>query len=114
MQATAMRKTGSSVEAEVQRLRGLLEKGHFGAALADAEVLLKEVPENRDAWYVMAVSQRYLKRIPEALATLERFEQVHPDYSRLFQERGHCHVAQREAAPAIEAFLRAVNLNPTL
>ncbi len=104
----------SRVEAEVLRLRALLQKGEFAAALADAETLLNQVPENRDVWYVIAVSQRYLQRIPDALTTLARLEQLHPNFSRLFQERGHCHVALKEAEPAIEAFLRAVNINPAL
>ena len=104
----------SRVEAEVLRLRALLEKGQFAAALADAETLRNQVPENRDVWYVIAVSQRYLQRIPDALATLARFEPLHPNFSRLFQERGHCYVALKEAEPAIEAFLRAVNINPAL
>ena len=104
----------SRVEAEVLRLRKLLQQGEFAAALADAETLLNQVPENRDVWYVIAVSQRYLQRIPDALTTLARFEQLHPNFSRLFQERGHCHVALKEAEPAIEAFLRAVNINPAL
>jgi tetratricopeptide (TPR) repeat protein len=102
------------VEAEVLRLRALLEKGEFAAALADAETLRKQVPENRDVWYVIAVSQRYLQRIADALATLAQFEQLHANFSRLHQERGHCHVALKEAGPAIEAFLRAVNINPAL
>jgi tetratricopeptide (TPR) repeat protein len=104
----------SRIEAEVLRLRALLEQGQFVAALADAETLLTQVPENRDVWYIIAVSQRYLQRIPDALATLARLEQLHPGYSRLFQERGHCFVAQKDAEPAIEAFLKAVNINPAL
>lgn len=96
------------------RLRALLEKGQLADALAGAQRLLQEVPENRDVWYIIAVSQRYLQRIPDALATLEQFERLHPDYSRLYQERGHCYVALREAAPAIDAFLHAVNINPAL
>jgi tetratricopeptide (TPR) repeat protein len=104
----------SSVEAEVRRIRALMERGEFSAALAVAETLLATVPENRDVLYAIAVSQRYLNRIPDALATLARFEELHPDYSRLFQERGHCHVALRAADAAIDAYLRAVNLNPTL
>jgi len=91
-----------------------MEKGELAVALADAETLLKQVPENRDVWYIIAVCQRYLRRIPEALATLARLEQLHPGYSRLFQERGHCFVALKEAEPAIEAFLKAVNINPAL
>jgi len=104
----------SRIESEVLRLRALMEKGQFAAALAGANALLAEVPENRDVWYIIAVSQRYLQRIPDALATLERFEKIHPDYSRLFQERGHCYVGLRQAQPAIEAFVRAVNINPSL
>ena len=104
----------SRIETEVLRIRGLLEKRQFSQALAAAEALLIEVPENRDVWYMLAVSQRYLGRVPDALATLARFEKLHPDYSRLFQERGHCHVALRAAEPAIEAYLRAVNINPAL
>jgi tetratricopeptide (TPR) repeat protein len=104
----------SPVEVEVRRIRELLERKQFAAAFAAAQALLELVPENRDVLYELAVSQRYLGRIPDALATLARFEKLHPDYSRLFQERGHCYVAQRAAEPAIEAFLRAVNLNPAL
>jgi len=112
--ATAVDFPVSRIESEVVRLRALMEKGQFAAALSGATALLEEVPENRDVWYVIAVCQRYLQRIPDALATLERFEKIHPDYSRLFQERGHCYVALRQAEPAIQAFLRAVNINPSL
>jgi tetratricopeptide (TPR) repeat protein len=108
------REAPSRIETEVLRLRALLERGQLTIALEDATRLLEEVPENRDVWYVIAVAQRYLQRIPEALATLARFELLHPEYSRLFQERGHCYVALRQAEPAIEAFLRAVNINPAL
>ena len=63
---------------------------------------------------MLAVAQRYLGRIAAALATLVRLEELHPDYPRLYQERGYCHVAQRAAAPAIAAFERALALNPAL
>ena len=104
----------SEVEREVLRLRSLLEAGRHADALAGATALLTRVSENRDAWYLVAVSQRFLQKIPDALATLAQFERIHPEFSRLHQERGHCHVALRQAEPAIEAFLRAVNLNPAL
>src|SRR5580658_7324068 len=104
----------SPVEAEVLRIRELLERKQFAAALAAAEALASSVPENRDVLYMIAVSQRYLNRIPAALATLERLERLHPGFSRLYQERGHCHVSLRDAPRAIEAFLGAVNINPAL
>jgi tetratricopeptide (TPR) repeat protein len=102
------------VEAEVLRIRGLIEQRQFVPALAAAETLAGDYPQNRDALYMMAVCQRYLDRVPEALATLDRLEKWHPKFSRLFQERGYCHVARREATPAIQAFVRAVNLNHAL
>ena len=45
---------------------------------------------------------------------LDRLQQTHPSFSRLYQERGHCHVLLRDAAQAIDALQQAVRLNPTL
>ena len=104
----------SPVEAEVLRIRELLERKQYTAALGAAEALAVGVPENRDVLYMIAVSQRYLNRIPDALATLAKLESLHPGFSRLYQERGHCYVALRDAPRAIDAFLGAVNINPAL
>jgi tetratricopeptide (TPR) repeat protein len=104
----------SRIEAEVLRIRASLQANEFAPALQAAEALLVEVPENRDVLYMIAVAQRYLQRIPAALATLASLERLHPAYSRLYQERGHCYVGLRQAEPAIEAFLKAVNINPAL
>jgi tetratricopeptide (TPR) repeat protein len=114
MQAAAQSAPPSQVETEVRRIRELLGRSQFGPALAAAQALRAQVPENRDVLYMIAVSLRYLQRIPEALAMLAELARRHPNYSRGFQERGHCHVAMRSAEPAIEAFVRAVALNPSL
>jgi tetratricopeptide (TPR) repeat protein len=104
----------SRIDTEVQRIRALLEQGQFGSALTAALSLRAQAPENRDVLYMAAVSLRYLKRIPEALGVLAELERHHPLYSRLFQERGHCLVALRSAESAVQAYGRAVNLNPSL
>ena len=114
MEAAILSAPASPIETEIGRIRKLLEGSEFGPALAAAQALRAQVPENRDVLYMIAVSLRYLRRIPEALAMLGELERRHPDYSRVFQERGHCHVAMRSAKPAIEAFVRAVTLNPSL
>jgi tetratricopeptide (TPR) repeat protein len=114
MQTATATPATSPVEAEVLRIRGLIERNEFAAALAACEALARKVPENRDVLYMMAVSLRRLDRIPEALATLELLESHHPGFSRLYQERGHCFVAARDAPQAIDAFLKAVNINPAL
>ncbi|HEY1314809.1 MAG TPA: tetratricopeptide repeat protein, partial [Steroidobacteraceae bacterium] len=114
MQAAATTPTSSPVEVEVLRIRALLERNHFAAAMSAAEILAGKFPENRDVIYMIAVSQRGLRKIPEALATLERLLRLYPRFSRGFQERGHCYVALRDAPRATEAFLTAVNINPAL
>ena len=114
MEAAILSAPAPPIETEVGRIRKLLEGSEFGPALAAAQALRAQVPENRDVLYMIAVSLRYLQRIPEALAMLAELERRHPGYSRVFQERGHCHVAMRSAEPAIEAFVRAVTLNPSL
>jgi tetratricopeptide (TPR) repeat protein len=104
----------SPIELEVRRIRELAKSERYAEALSAAEALAAQVPENRDALYLIALTQRYLNRIPEALAALERLEQLYPGFSRLYQERGHCYVALRDAPRAIDAFLRGVNINPAL
>jgi predicted Zn-dependent protease len=114
MEAAALSPPLSRIEAEIRRIRELLARGEFASALAVAQPLLSEAPANRDVLYMAAVSQRYLRRIPDALATLAEMEQHHPNYARLYQERGHCYVTLRAAERAIEAFSRAVALNSSL
>ncbi len=46
----------------------------------------------------VAIAQRYLGRIPEALATLETLERHHPRFSRLYEERGRCFVEHEAGA----------------
>jgi len=102
------------VEQEVQRVRELLKQRQPAAAVRAADALLLTVPENRDLLYLRAVAQRVAGDIPAALDTLAALERLYPRFSGLYQERGHCHVALRQAPEAIDAFLRAVNINPAL
>jgi tetratricopeptide (TPR) repeat protein len=114
MEPGEVAKQPSKTEAEVRRIRALLEGARFDAALQATQAQLLEVPENRDLLYMMAVAQRYLRQVPEALATLAKLEKLRPGYARLYQEMGQCHVARRDAERAIAAFQQAVGMNPTL
>ena len=104
----------SPVEAEVVRIRALLQTGDHQHALLAGEALAARVPHNRDVLYMVAVAQRYLKRHADALRTLSRLQAAHPGYSRLYQERGHCCAASGDPAAALGAYLQAVNLNAAL
>ena len=68
----------------------------------------------RDALLQQARALRQHGRVAEALAVLARLEAVSPGFSRLYQERGHCHIQLRNTQAAIDALREAVHLNPTL
>jgi tetratricopeptide (TPR) repeat protein len=104
----------SAVELEVGRTRDLLRQRRFADALRATDALLVTVPENRDVLYLRAQAQRQLGDTQAALATLDTLERLHPRFSRLYQERGHCYVVLRQAPEAIDAFLRGVHINPAL
>src|ERR1700722_5176505 len=108
---------GSTVELDVGHIRELSKCGRHREALAAAESLAASGKCNRDILYLIATNQRCLHLIPEALATLERLEQLEPQqprFSLLYQERGYCYVSLRDAPGAINAFLQAVDINPAL
>ncbi len=104
----------TSVELEVQRIRGLVQQHRFGEAVTAAKALRVEYPENRDVLYLLALAQRQIRQTADALDTLADMERYHPGASRLYQERGHCYVALKDASRAIEAYERAVQINPAL
>ena len=102
------------IECGVRRIRDMSKSGRNSEALAEAQRIVAEYPRNRDLLYLMAANLRCLNRTSEALAILHQLEQEHPQFSLLYQERGHCYAAVRDAPRAIDAFLRAVNINPAL
>jgi predicted Zn-dependent protease len=106
--------TQSPVEQEVRRLQRLQKSGQHDQALAGAQALLRDLPENRDLLLIAAASLRHLSRLDEALTLLDRLQALQPRFSLLHQERGLCHVARKDAPRAIEALLLAVNINPAL
>jgi tetratricopeptide (TPR) repeat protein len=71
-------------------------------------------PQGREALLQQAKDLRARHGVPEALAALARLQAAHPRFSRLYQERGHCHILLGDAPAAIEALVEAVRLNPTL
>jgi tetratricopeptide (TPR) repeat protein len=114
MNATAADTPGTSLEQALQQVRQLQGDGQHPQALHIAQALAAESPAHRDVLYLIARSQRYLGQIDAALDTLARMESAHANFSRLHEERGHCYVVKRDAPRAIDALLRAVNINPAL
>ena len=104
----------ANVELEVERIRALLKEHRFEQAIGAAASLRQLYPENRDVLHLLALGQRQSRRLAEALDTLADLERHHPGASQLYQERGHCYVALKDARRAIEAYERAVQINPAL
>jgi tetratricopeptide (TPR) repeat protein len=104
----------SSDDPEVRDIRELLKARRFADAAQKAARLAAASPGHREALYLLALAQRQQQRLRDALATLEELERHHPSFSRLFQERGHCYVALKDAPRAIAAYRRAVEINTTL
>jgi tetratricopeptide (TPR) repeat protein len=104
----------AALETDIGLIRELVKERRFAEALRAVDALSPAHPENGEVLYLRAVAQRMLGHTAAALDTLARLEQLHPRFSRLYQERGYCYVALKQAPPAIEAFLRGVNVNPAL
>ena len=104
----------AALESEIGPIRELVKEHRFADALRALAALLPAHPDHAEGLYLRAVSQRMRGDTAAALATLAGLEQLHPRFSRLYQERGYCHVALKQAPQAIEAFLRGVNINPAL
>ena len=114
MNASDPRPDAAAASPDLAQLHALMRARNFPAALTAGEALLAASPTNRDARLLVAIAQRYLGRIPDALGTLATLEQLYPRFSRLYEERGRCYVELRQAPQAIQAFLTAVNLNHAL
>ena len=82
--------------------------------MSSSAELLSQFPQNRRELYLQAMSLRLLNHFDEALGALERLQQQHPGYSRLYEERGHCYAALSDVPKAIDAFWQAVNINAAL
>lgn len=99
---------------ELRKIQDLTRARRHTEALSAARTLLGRAPLQRSALYLSAVNLRLLDQPKDALEALDGLARAHPDYSLLFQERGHCHVALGDSPSAIEAFERAVELNAAL
>jgi len=104
----------TSLGEELERIRSLLRRNEFDQALAHAHALLGSAPTERDALLFSAIAQRRLGHMHAVAETLDRLAKHHPNFSRLYEERGHFHVARRQPVEAIAAFDRAVHLNAAL
>jgi tetratricopeptide (TPR) repeat protein len=92
----------------------LLQAGKLQEALLAAEQELVDDPQDVDALYCKAVSQRYLHQAKDALQTLKQLKVASPNYARAWQEEGHNQRTLGDLDSARNAYQRAVKLNRAL
>lgn len=96
------------------RAQQLLQAGNLQEALLAAEQELVDDPQDVDALYCKAVSQRYLHQAKDALQTLQQLKAVNPNYARAWQEEGHNRRELGDLESARNAYQHAVELNRAL
>ena len=83
------------------------------AEIIIADILADE-PDNTEARYTLAVSQRIQHEWSTALTTIDKILEQKPNFGRAYQEAGYNRIAQKELLKAGVAFEAAVNSDPSL
>jgi tetratricopeptide (TPR) repeat protein len=102
------------IEQILNRGREQLQAGKFQASATLAQQCLASQPNNPDALYMLAVSQRYLQDMTSALQTLGLLQAQDPALGRAWQEFGHCQLALKKPAEALQSYQQAVQRNGSL
>ena len=98
----------------IRRARELLGDGRPDRAGELLRDVLDKEPDNTEARYTLAVTQRHRHRWSEALATLKQVLSKRPGYGRAHQEVGYNLLGSQNYAGAAAAFERAVAADPSL
>lgn len=102
------------IEKSLHAVQLLISQKHFGEADIAIGELLQAQPAHVEALFVQAIIKRLLNQHEVALQVLEALHEINPQHSRAYQEKGHHWMVKRKLRPAIDAFERAVNLDPAL
>ena len=102
------------IDERLEQAKTLLENSRLVEAEKHTEKILNDFPRNAEALYILAVCQRYLNRLEEALKTLGQLKKIRPGYGRAFQEEGHVSMKAGYISQAQRAYRHAVSLNNSL
>ena len=108
-------------QSQVAAARRLISNAKFEEAAETLKKALESAVRKADAddvvleaFYTLAVAERYSGNLPEALATLDELISFNPDFARAYQERGHSLLTDNQLAPARKSYEEAVKRNPAL
>lgn len=106
--------TTIDVNDKISTAKNCLNQKKYSSVIEIVNKILILEPSHEEALYLLAVSQRYTRQTQESLATLGKLLNVNPSYGRAFQERGHTYKQLTRHMDAIQAYEKAVTLNPAL
>ena len=109
-----MAENGEQADLHLAQIRQKISGGEFSAALDELNRILRQSPQNTEALYMCCVAQRYTGDFQAALATIDQLKTLSPSYSRAHQEEGHVRRALQQWDAALNAYTRALQLNPAL
>lgn len=103
-----------SVSGKLAQIQQKIVNKHYAQAFADTLLLREEFPQNDDVLYMGAVCQRFTQDFNTAIDWLTDLIERTPDNGRAWQELGHNYRDMGAFEDALQAYLRACQLNPAL
>jgi len=104
----------SAAPQKLEEAQSLLREDKPDKAEAIVADLLLDDPENIEARYTLAVTQRIQHEWTTALATIDKIFEQAPSFGRAHQEAGYNWIAQKDLLKAGVAFEKAVSCDPSL
>ena len=101
----------TGVESALGEIKALVQNRKFARAEERLLEIIAVDNEHEEALYMLAVCQRYRQHYPTALETLGTLTALAPENGRAHQELGHTHRAMGNAAAALGAYSRAIQIN---
>ena len=106
--------TQEHIDAAMEQAKEAMKANNLPVAIELLQELVAEAPAEHEAWYFLAVCQRYTQQAEAASHSLQQCLDIDPSFGRAYQEYGHLHLAQGRLQEAIGAYLDAVRRNDSL
>jgi tetratricopeptide (TPR) repeat protein len=102
------------IDAAIDEAKEAMKLSNFAVAIQKLEDLVSREPKEHEAWYFLAVCQRYTQQVKGAAESLQTCLEIDPSFGRAYQEFGHLYLFQGRIQEAIGAYLDAVRRNDSL
>lgn len=99
---------------QLNRLIGLNRSNEFTAALRNATALIREAPWLAEAWNQRAIAHFGLERYDSSIHDCRQALEINPYHFGAAAGMGQCYLRVGKQAESLEAFRRALALNPEL